>query len=186
MAGSPAAAAASPWPPAPSSDATRRAVPVERDLISKLQFPKVIKPRPARPLWTTICIDSSNIAVGGGVAYPETVSVSNKTAREVETELELPGALPAVVSGHHNNRVPGERRVQGYGGAAGVPMQAGLPAGRRRVEEDQWCSGTGCAHVRPCAMPAECRIRRLPVHREDHVGARWRQRHRLPHRAVHR
>ncbi|CAD6204178.1 unnamed protein product [Miscanthus lutarioriparius] len=105
VAGSPAAAAASPWPPAPSSDATRRAVPVERDLISKLQFPKVIKPRPARPLWTTICIDSSNIAVGGGVAYPETVSVSNKTAREVETELELPGALPSVVSGHHNNRV---------------------------------------------------------------------------------
>jgi hypothetical protein len=80
-------------------------VPVERDLISKLQVPKVIKPRPARPLWTTICIDSSNIAVGGGVAYPETVSVSNKTAGEVETELELPGALPAVVSGHHNNRV---------------------------------------------------------------------------------
>ncbi|KXG39070.1 uncharacterized protein LOC8066238 [Sorghum bicolor] len=97
VAGSPAAAAA--------------AVPVERDLISKLQVPKVIKPRPARPLCTTICIDSSNIADavdGGGVAYPETtstVSVSSKTAREVETELELPGALPAVVSGHHHNRV---------------------------------------------------------------------------------
>jgi len=66
---------------------------------------------------------------------------------------------------------PGERRVQGYGGAASVPM-ARLPAGRRRIEEDQWCSGTGCAHVRACATAAECRIRRLPMHREDHVGAR--------------
>lgn len=100
-------AAALPWPAAAaapsSSDAatTRRVFPVERDLISKLQVPKVIRPRPARPLWTTICIDSSNVAVVG--SGPETAApASNKTAREVEAELELPGALPAVVSGHRN------------------------------------------------------------------------------------
>lgn len=93
------AAAPSPWAPSSSSDGGRRVFPTERDLISKLQVPRVIKPRPARPLWTTVCIDSSIIGAGGGGAA---AAVSKKTAREVELELELPGALPAIVSGHHN------------------------------------------------------------------------------------
>ena len=40
-----------------SSQDAGRLFPVERDLISKLQVPKVIRPRPARPVRTIICID---------------------------------------------------------------------------------------------------------------------------------
>ncbi|KAK3146962.1 hypothetical protein QOZ80_3BG0275840 [Eleusine coracana subsp. coracana] len=79
-------------PPIPAAE---RVCPVERDLLSKMQ---VITPRPARPLRTTICIDSSNIA------GPKSSAVaSNKTAKEVEAEVEQE-ACPAIVSGY-NNRV---------------------------------------------------------------------------------
>ncbi|PAN48960.1 hypothetical protein PAHAL_9G415600 [Panicum hallii] len=91
----------SPW--APSPDAGQRLFPVERDLISKLQVPKVIKPRPARPVRTIICIDCSSIVVATTSAVE--VAMSKKTPREVEVELELPDALPAIVSGCNNNRV---------------------------------------------------------------------------------
>ncbi|XP_062213711.1 uncharacterized protein LOC133914672 [Phragmites australis] len=87
---------ASPWVP---SSNTRRLFPLKRDLLSELQVPKVIAPRPARPLRTTICIDSSNVAGANSVAA---VALSKKTVREVEAELELADALPAVVSGRYN------------------------------------------------------------------------------------
>ncbi|KAL6647935.1 hypothetical protein ACP70R_015372 [Stipagrostis hirtigluma subsp. patula] len=87
--------AAPPW--APPSPAATWFVPTERDLISRLQAPRVIAPRPMRPLRTTICIDSSNIVAGG--AGSTAMAVSRKTAREVEAELERAGAPPAVVSG---------------------------------------------------------------------------------------
>jgi len=52
---------------------------------------------------TTIFIDCSNV-VGATTSEVE-VAVSNKTPREVEVELELPDALPAIVSGCNNHRV---------------------------------------------------------------------------------
>ena len=91
----------SPWAPSPD---TGRLFPVERDLISKLQVPKVIRPHPARPVRTIICIDCSNIVVDATTSVLE-VAMSNKTPREVEIELELPDALPAIVAGYNNNRV---------------------------------------------------------------------------------
>ncbi|CAN6300416.1 unnamed protein product [Urochloa humidicola] len=48
---------ASPWLPSP---AVKQMFPIERDLISKLQVTKVIKPRPTRSKCTTIYIDCSN------------------------------------------------------------------------------------------------------------------------------
>ncbi|GJN10228.1 hypothetical protein PR202_ga28306 [Eleusine coracana subsp. coracana] len=84
----------------PSPDGNKRVIPVERDLLSKLQVRnKVITPHPARPLRTTICIDSSNIVVG-----PKSAAVAvfnNKTDKEVEAEVEQ-DARPAIVSGCHN------------------------------------------------------------------------------------
>jgi len=88
------------WAPSPDAE---RLFPVKRDLISNLQVPKVIRPRPARPVRTTIFIDCSNV-VGATTSEVE-VAVSNKTPREVEVELELPDALPAIVAGYNNNRV---------------------------------------------------------------------------------
>jgi len=72
-----------------SSQDAGRLFPVERDLISKLQVPKVIRPRPARPVRTIICIDCSNIVVDATTSVLE-VAMSNKTPREVEVELEFP------------------------------------------------------------------------------------------------
>ena len=91
----------SPWAPSPD---TGRLFPVERDLISKLQVPKVIRPRPARPVRIIICIDCNNIVIDATTSAVE-VAMSNKTPREVEVELELPDALPAIVSGCNNNHV---------------------------------------------------------------------------------
>lgn len=85
----------------PSLDA-ERLFPVERDLISQLQVPKVIKPCPTRPKCTTIYIECSNIVDSTWLVE---VAVSKKTTREVEAELELPNALPAIVSGCNNTRV---------------------------------------------------------------------------------
>ncbi|XP_034592342.1 uncharacterized protein [Setaria viridis] len=83
---------ASPWASSPYAE---RLFPIEHDLISKLQVPKVIKPHPSRPKNTTIYIDYSNI---------DEVVVSKKTPREVEAELEVPNTLPAIISGGNNNR----------------------------------------------------------------------------------
>ncbi|CAN6300228.1 unnamed protein product [Urochloa humidicola] len=71
--------------------------PIEHDLISKLQVPKVIKPLPTRPKRSIIRIDSTNL--------PVEIPVSKKTVREVKEEMELPHVLPAIVSGRNNNRV---------------------------------------------------------------------------------
>ncbi|KAG2539802.1 hypothetical protein PVAP13_9NG495728 [Panicum virgatum] len=71
--------------------------------VFRFTVPKVIRPRPARPVRTTIFIDCSNI-VGATTSVVE-VAVSNKTPREVEVELELPDTLPAIVSGCNNHRV---------------------------------------------------------------------------------
>ncbi|CAN6284038.1 unnamed protein product [Urochloa humidicola] len=71
--------------------------PIEHDLISKLQVPKVIKPRPTRPKRSSIRIDSTNL--------PVEIPVSKKTLREVKEEMEFPHVLPAIVSGRNNNRV---------------------------------------------------------------------------------
>ncbi|CAN6289035.1 unnamed protein product [Urochloa humidicola] len=92
---------ASPWVPSPNVE---RLFPIERDLISKLQVTKVIKPRPTRPKRTTIFIDCSNI-VDSSTNMSVEVAMSKKTPREVVAELELPDALPAIVSGKNNNRV---------------------------------------------------------------------------------
>ena len=87
-----------------SSQDAGRLFPVERDLISKLQVPKVIRTRPARPVRIIICIDCNNIVIDATTSAVE-VAMSNKTPREVEVELELPDALPAIVSGCNNNHV---------------------------------------------------------------------------------
>ncbi|KAJ1296590.1 hypothetical protein BS78_01G313300 [Paspalum vaginatum] len=125
-----------------SSHARRAPIPVERHLISRLQVPRVIKPRAARPRRTTICIDSSNIAAAA--------AVSKKTAREVEAELELPGALPAVVSGQHN-RV--HLANEGYKAMVGQPVCPWLDSvpgagASRRI------NGIVVLHVRKFGPPA--------------------------------
>ncbi|TVU21230.1 hypothetical protein EJB05_30855, partial [Eragrostis curvula] len=83
----------------PPPDARMTAVPMEHNLLSKLKVPTVITPRPARPLRTTICIDSSNI-VGDKSATVKVVE-SKKTMQEVEAEVEH-DARPAIVSDCHN------------------------------------------------------------------------------------
>ncbi|KAF8698412.1 hypothetical protein HU200_035151 [Digitaria exilis] len=88
------------WVPPPE---VRPSFPVERDFISKLQVPKVIRPRAARPLRTSISIDCSNII--DGTTSEVGVVKSKKTVMEVVAEMELPHALPTIVSGYHNNRV---------------------------------------------------------------------------------
>lgn len=91
---------ASAWVPPPE---VRPSFPVERDFISKFQVPKVIRPRPSRPLRTSICIDCSNIFDTANSAVG--VVMSKKTVMEVVTEMENPHGLPTIVSGYNNNRV---------------------------------------------------------------------------------
>lgn len=76
---------------------------IERDLISKLQVPKVIEPNPTRSKRTVIYIDCSNII--DSTNWSVEMAASKKTPREVEVELELPDVLPAIVSSCNKTRV---------------------------------------------------------------------------------
>lgn len=88
----------SPWTPSPEvAAAAARRFPVERNLLRKLQEPKVIVPRPARPVRTTICVDTSSVT-GDNSAK---LAVCRMTAAQVVAELEH-DVLPAVVSGSGN------------------------------------------------------------------------------------
>nr|TKW13396.1 hypothetical protein SEVIR_5G098300v2 [Setaria viridis] len=76
---------------------------IERDLISKLHVPKVIEPNPTRSKRTVIYIDCNNII--DSTNWLVEMAASKKTPREVEVELELPDALPAIVSSCNKTRV---------------------------------------------------------------------------------
>jgi hypothetical protein len=54
-----------------------------------------------------------------------------KTTREVETELELPSALPDIVSGHHNHV---HLANDAYMAIVGQPACPWLPTERRHVK----------------------------------------------------
>ena len=120
-------------------------------MISQLQVPiiRVIKPRAARPRRTTICIDSSNIAAA---------AVSKKTAREVEAEMELPGALPAVVSGQHNRVHLANDAYKEMVGQPECPWLDSVPGAgaSRRI------NGVVVLHVRRFSSPAAASSSRSP------------------------
>ncbi|XP_004986768.1 uncharacterized protein LOC101783930 [Setaria italica] len=152
---------ASSW--APSLDA-EQIFSVEHDLISKLQVPKVIKPRPTRPKRTTIRIERSNIIDSTNLLVE--VVVSKKTPREVEAELALPNALPAIVSGCNSNRV--HLTNDAYKEMVGQPLcpwlnsllGAGAP---RRINGEvvlyvQTFSTVSCLQSTWCAFPCTARI----------------------------
>ncbi|KAJ3673153.1 hypothetical protein LUZ60_006527 [Juncus effusus] len=72
-------------------------IPVEKDLLKKLQEPKVIVPQPMRPVHSSIIV---------GCISPVTNSLpfgpnSKKLAEEVEEDVEIE-PLPAVISDSHN------------------------------------------------------------------------------------
>ncbi|CAL4940186.1 unnamed protein product [Urochloa decumbens] len=153
---------ASPWAPLPDVE---RLFPIERDLISKLQVTKVIKPRPTRPKCTTIYIDCSNI-VESTNNMPVEVAMSKKTPREVVAELELPNALPAIVSGCNNNRV--HLTNDAYKKMVGQPLcpwlgsLSGATASRRINGEVvlyvQTFSIISCLPSTRCAFPCTAKI----------------------------
>ncbi|XP_004986877.1 uncharacterized protein LOC101752712 [Setaria italica] len=152
---------ASSRPPLPDAE---RLFLIERDLISKLQVPKVIKPHPTRPKRTTICIDCSNIVES--TTWLVEVAVSKKTTREVEAELELPNALPAIVSGCNNNRV--HLTNDAYKKMVGQPLcpwlnsLLGAGASRRMNGEVvlyvQMFSIVSCLPSNRCAFPCTAKI----------------------------
>ncbi|XP_072979420.1 uncharacterized protein [Typha angustifolia] len=76
--------------------AEERDVPVEKNLLQKLQEPKIIVPQPLRPVGSSISVGS--IATNTGSAPLMLVS---KRPEEVEEEIES-DTLPAVVSDSRN------------------------------------------------------------------------------------
>ncbi|PKA59908.1 hypothetical protein AXF42_Ash015966 [Apostasia shenzhenica] len=72
---------------------------VERDLLQKLQEPKLIAPRPVRPVGSSISVGS----ISEGFAAAPLPPAAPKRAEEVEEEVESE-TLPAVIS-DSNNRV---------------------------------------------------------------------------------
>ncbi|XP_026662127.2 uncharacterized protein LOC103711346, partial [Phoenix dactylifera] len=90
-------------PPNPSPDSDRdlvsvappRGIPVERDLLQKLQQPKVIVPLPIRPVGSSITIGP--ITLDTGPAPPAPAKKPQEVEEEVESDL-----LPAVVSDSRN------------------------------------------------------------------------------------
>ena len=153
-----------------SSQDAGRLFPVERDLISKLQVPKVIRPHPARPVRTIICIDCSNIVVDATTSVLE-VAMSNKTPREVEVELELPDALPAIVAGYNNNRV--YLANDAYKAMVGQPICPWLDS-LPGAGPSRWINGEVVLSVgefsTACITLVQHRMC-LPVHCKDLVGA---------------
>lgn len=104
----------SPLEAAPAS--SRCLFPDERDgdLLRKPQAPKVIAPRPARPVRTTICVDASSVTGANSVKLP----ACRMTAEQLEAEIER-DALPAVISG------PGDRVLRAndaYKALVGQPV----------------------------------------------------------------
>ncbi|XBH90113.1 hypothetical protein VPH35_081864 [Triticum aestivum] len=84
------------------------------DLLRKPQAPKVIVPRPARPVRTTICVDASSVTGANSVKLP----ACRMTAEQLEAEIER-DALPAVISG------PGDRVIRAndaYKALVGQPV----------------------------------------------------------------
>ncbi|XP_010942767.1 uncharacterized protein [Elaeis guineensis] len=90
-------------PPTPSPDVDRdlvpvapqRGIPVERDLLQKLQQPKVIVPQPVRPVGSSITIGPITLDTGPTPPAP------TKKREEVEEEVES-DLLPAVISDSRN------------------------------------------------------------------------------------
>ncbi|CAL4915109.1 unnamed protein product [Urochloa decumbens] len=154
---------ASPWAPLPHVE---RLFPIERDLISKLQATKVIKPRPTRPKRTTICINCSNTVGSTNNMSVEEVAMSKKTPGEVEAELALPDALPAVVSGCNNNRV--RLANDAYKKMVGQPLCPWLDSlpgatASRRINGEvvlyvQTFSIMSCLPSARCAFPCTAKI----------------------------
>ncbi|CAN6284227.1 unnamed protein product [Urochloa humidicola] len=154
---------ASPWLPSPTVE---RLFPIERDLISKLQVTKVIKPRPTRSKCTTIFIDCSNIVDSTTNDISMEVALSKKAPREVEAELELPDALPAIVSGHNNNCV--HVTNDAYKEMVGQPLCPWLDSlpgatASRRINGEvilyvQTFSVASCLSSTRCAFPCTAKI----------------------------
>ncbi|KAG1342134.1 hypothetical protein COCNU_05G003630 [Cocos nucifera] len=90
--------------PTPSPDADRdlapvarpQGIPVERDLLQKLQQPKVIVPQPVRPVGSSITIGP--ITLDPGPAPPAPTRKPEDVEEEVESDL-----LPAVISDSRNH-----------------------------------------------------------------------------------
>ena len=109
---------ASPWNSSDPEAAPASSRRVELDLLRKPRGPaKVIAPRPARPVRTTICVDTSSVT---GANSAKLAARRTTTATQVVSEMER-DALPAVVSsGPGGNRVV--RANDAYKALVGQPV----------------------------------------------------------------
>uniref|UniRef100_K3XPS0 Uncharacterized protein n=1 Tax=Setaria italica TaxID=4555 RepID=K3XPS0_SETIT len=126
--------------------------------------PKVIEPNPTHSKRTVIYIDCSNII--DSTNWSVEMAASKKTPREVEVELELPDALPAIVSSCNKTRV--HLTNDAYKKMVGQPLCSWLdflPGARpsRRINGEvvlyvQTFSTMSCLPSTRCAFPYVAKV----------------------------